>query len=318
MASKGVFFTMIAIFVIILVIAIVSTRESYRYRERSNAIYSRVRTMNNFIDDFEKDIERGLYIGGYRALISMNSYVRLIENYVDDFDIVFTEILVNGTGNNTEMDLMNQENQGADIMSWLSRVNEEASKLNINVVMDVNDITVTHTTPWNLRVFFNITYNINDQKNIASWTINKEFSKDFSIKGFEDPVYTVETADKVTVLINQTPDTDFVNDGTNDTTVLENHISNSYYIESTTAPSFLMRFTGNLSASEFGIESIVNPVDLSAQSIPIKQRSLVDHVYFGNETTTDFCNVQNMPTWFRIDNANDDTYEVDILTKTSC
>ena len=80
--KKGVFFTFIALFIIILVVAVVTTKDTYRYRERSNAISSRVKTMNNFIQDFEEDLERELFIGGYRALISMNSYVRQIQDKI--------------------------------------------------------------------------------------------------------------------------------------------------------------------------------------------------------------------------------------------
>ncbi|MBT3720114.1 hypothetical protein HN789_05230 [archaeon] len=316
--KRGVFFTFIALFIIILIIAIVSTKQRFRYTQKSNAIASRIRTMNNFIDDYEKDIEREIYIGGYRALISMNSYIRQLQDYVIDFDTIFNEILVNGTANGTAMELMTQESQGASINSWLIRVNEEAGNLNIEINVDVHDVRVEHISPFVVRVKANLTSEIVDSKGLAEWTINKVYFKDFSIIGFEDPLYTVETTDKITVLINVTPSMDFVNEATNDTGVLQNHVENNFYINDSKGPSFLMRYTGNLSASEFGIVSFVNPEDLSAQLGSYKSRSLVDYVYFANHTTTDYCNFQNMSNWFRLDQDNLETYEVDGIDKTSC
>lgn len=317
-SKKGVFFTFVALFVIILIVAMVSTKQRYRYSEKSNAISARIRTMNTFIEDYEKDIEREVYIAGYRSLISMSSYIRTIKNYVDDFDTVFEEILVNGTANGTSMELMQQEGQGASIISWVERINQEAAELNINVNVHVNDVHVEHVSPWEIRINLNITSFIQDSKQLAAWNITKTYSKELFIFGFEDPLYTVGTLDIITVLVNQTPDIDFVNDVTNDTSVLMNHIQNNFYTNNSLAPSFLMRFTGNLSGSPYGIESMVNPEDMSAQIGSYKQRSLIDYIYFGNQTTTDYCNFQNISNWFRLDDQHLELYEVDDFSKTSC
>ena len=316
--KKGMFFTFVALFLIIIIVSIINTKSTYRYRDNANAVSSRVVTMNEFISDFEDDFQRELYIGGYRALLSMNSYIRQIQGYVDDFDSVFSEILVNGTANNTEMELMSQETQGASISSWLSRINDESKKLNIQVNLTVENITLVHTTPWDIELRASVNVVINDTNNLASWVFAKTYKSSFSIYGFEDPIYIVETKDKVTSLINVTPDTDFVDDATNDTTVLNNHLTNSFYAESDKAPSFLMRFSGNFSNSTYGIESMVNLEDLNAQGISLKNRSVIDYIYFGNKSTTDYCNVDNMPSWFRIDSGHIEQYEVDLLGKSLC
>lgn len=316
--KKGVFFTFIALFMIILIVAIASTKQRYRYTEKSNAIATRVRTMNGFIEDYEKDVNRELYIGGYRSLLSMNTYMRQTQDYIEDFDLVFTEILINGTANSTSMELMHQEGQAASLSGWLLRINEEASQLNVRVDVVVNDIYLEHITPWVIRLNVNMTSHITDSKELAHWNITKVYFKEFSILGLEDPLYTVGTEDKITVLINMTPSLDFVNQATNNTDVLNTHIENNYYVNSTKAPSFLMRFSGNLTNSTYGIESMVYPVDMSAQMGSYKQRSLVDYIYFGNQTTTDYCNFQNMSSWFRLDSEHLEFYGVDDFSKTSC
>ena len=277
--------------------------------------------MNNFIEDFEKDLDREMFIGGYRALLSMNSYIKQTEDYVDDFDAIFSDIFINGTINGTVLYLMEQGTLGASVNSWLIRINEESAKLNINVQLIANNVTVQHVSPWHIEILLNTTVNITDVKGLASWTFEKQYTKTLSILGFEDPLYIVGTEDKVTNLINITPNLDFVNEtNNNDTTVLKDHLSNSYYVNVSIAPSFLMRFTGDLSASPYGIESMVNLEDLNAQNIPILARSLIDYIYFGSQVTTNYCNVSEVPEWFRIDNSNNhlEFYEVENLSKQLC
>lgn len=319
--KKGVFFTFIALFIIILLVALISTKDKYRYREKSNAMLVRTRTVNNFIVDFEKDLDRELFIGGYRALLSMNLYLKDTEQYITDFDSVFEEVLFSGSINGTSFNIMVEEgNQGADITSWLSRVNEEASKMNLEANLTVHELSVRHISPWEVEVTMVTEVYIRDTKGVASWDYNKTYAKGFSILGFEDPLYIIGTHDKVTNLINVTPSTEFIGAG-NDTTVLNTHLLNSFYINSTKAPSFLMRFSGNLSPSPYGIESMVNFDDLDLQNILPLQRSVIDYIYFGNASTTDYCNITGtppLPDWFRIDNSSISFYGIDALNPEEC
>ena len=315
--KRAVFFTFIAMFIVVLVVAVVSTRDSYRYREKSRAVTARIRTMNNFIDDFEKDLDREIYIGGYRSLLSMNAYIRQIEDYVEDFDAIFEEILVNGTANGTSMDLMSQDTKGASINSWLARLNDEAAEQNINVDITVNDVTVTQENPWAVIINFESTVVIDDIKSLASWNFDKVYTREISIIGFEDPLFTVGTYDEVISLINVTPisSLDFVTGG-GDATNLNTHLLGDYYVNNPDAPSYLMRFEGNFSPSPYGIESLI---DITALDAPDPDKSVVDHVYFDTTNPTVYCNVSGgVPSWFKIDIDHYDFYEIDNLTSVVC
>jgi hypothetical protein len=318
---KAVFFTFAAIFLIIILIAIITTTSTYRYREKGTAVSARVMTMNTFISDFEKDVDRELYIGGYRALISVNAYLRQIQGFIPELKPVFSEILVNGTANGTSMAIMRQEGQGADIESWLARINEESAKMNIIIRLDIKEVDIVQSTPWNVTVLFNTTVNISDVKNLASWTFNKVYSVQFPILGFEDPLYVVATSDKMANIINVTPTIDFVNDSSKNPENLYTHLMKSYYINTTLAPSFLMRFSGNLSPSPNGIESMVNLDEYFGQYGYYLSRSVIDYIYFGNQTTLNRCiNNTIMPLWFKLDTNHTDTnvYETDYLNMTTC
>lgn len=318
MNKKGVFFTFAAIFIIILIISITSTHNTFRYRERSTSIAKRVSTMDNFISDVDGDFDRELFIGGYRALLGLQKFIREKEGYIDNLDLRFREILVNATVNGTQIDLMRQEGQGADIISWTNRINEEANKIDIGFNFSVNKLYLMQKSPWEVTIVVNATYYIDDLKGLVRWNITKMYEKDISIIGFEDPLYIVETNDKVSNLITMTPDLNFVSDLDNDTAVLTGHLNSSYYLNTSSGPSFLMRFTGNFSNSTYGIESMVNLLQFQKQSIEVLNKSVIDHIYFGSNPTVDLCNIQNMPVWFRIDAARKELYEIDELESEVC
>ena len=52
--------------------------------------------------------------------------------------------------------------------------------------------------------------------------------------------------------------------------------------------------------------------ELSAQEIETKDKSCVDYIYFSDDTPEDN-GIQEMPSWFRIDDAHLDDYGVEGL-----
>ena len=80
---------------------------------------------------------------------------------------------------------------------------------------------------------------------------------------------------------------------------LLNHTLSSYYRSHTDAPSFLNRLQGNLSASQYGIESLVNLQKLSSQGVPTQQKTVVDYIYFSTQNPA-HNGVSGMPSWFRL------------------
>ena len=94
---------------------------------------------------------------------------------------------------------------------------------------------------------------------------------------------------------------------------LTGHALNSYYLASTSGPSFLNRLQGISSGNDNGIESLVNLQELSQQGIVVKEKSVVDYIYFlsVNEAS---CNdaPSGMPSWFRLDSEDGhlSTYQV--------
>ena len=306
MNKKGIFFTLIAI--LVTSIAIFLFALGSREAGQDDAIRIRINTMNNFINDFELDMQRALHIAAFRTTLGLEQNIIQEGVFLSDVKAAFTEAILNGSYNQIPMTVLNN----ATLPDWETRIKKQAEKIKIEVNLTINDIDVVHKDSWNIEVRINATINLKDKDGLAQWTVEKEIASELSIIGFEDPLYPLNSLGRITNIINKTPFTDFVQG--DDTTNLQKHLNDSFYIAHNDAPSFLMRLTGNLSASPYGIESLVNLEDFSDQGLPTKARSAVDYIYFGNQATTDFY-IENMPSWFKVDQDHLQTYEVQDLTK---
>jgi len=309
LSKKSMFFTITAIALISLIIFSFTIYTSYKLRDKMMVTETRIYSMNSFIDDVEKDIERGLYISGFRSLMSMEQYITDNGIFLYNVNSCFKEAFLNGTINNSQMSLMNE----STFINWTQRIKEQAIKLDIIVEFDVHDVTIYQKNPWAANIGINVTLNVEDVKKTASWKRPLYITTNISIQEFEDPLYVINSYGRVTNTIIKTNITDFIGPN-NETTNLKIHVNNSYYIESNTAPSFLMRLEGNLSNSVYGIESLVNLEEFQAQEVPIKSRSVVDYIYFGDQTTENY-NIQDMPSWFKLDEEHLETYECEDLTE---
>ncbi len=300
--KKAMVFTIISVILISILVFSFTLYNKYSLRDKSVVIGTRVKSMDNFIRDIENDIERGVYITGFRAIMSMEQYITTNGKFIGDFQPRFREAFLNGTINNSKMALMNE----STFVNWTDKVKFEAEKLDINLDFDINDVIIYHDNPWEVKVYVDIKINVKDKKNTASWDRDVKITANISIEEFEDALYSINSNGKVTNKIIKTTITNFV-DG-EDTTNLQIHLNNSYYIESETAPSFLMRLAGNLSSSPYGIESLVNIEEFKSQGFQTKSRSVVDYIYFGTESTND-CQIENMPLWFMLDDNHLSAYQ---------
>jgi len=216
--------------------------------------------------------------------------------------------VMNGTIGSVSLVLM----QNSTFPEWVARLQSEALKTGIVVSFNVSSVTIYQDDPWHVKGKINLSINVTDTRNSSSWHQHREIISSMSILGLEDPLYAVKTYGRAPNSINMTPyDGNYVSGV--DVTNLNRHANNSYYANSTSAPSFLMRFEGNLSASPYGIESMVNLQTLQDQGLAVKQKSVIDYVYWGSSNTTDY-RVTGTPSWFYIDSGHVARYQVGGLT----
>ena len=302
--KKGMFFTIIAMALLSLFLV---SYTFYAIVQDRKTVNKRIDTMNGFVFSMEQDLPRQLYTSGFRIIFLLEKQIAETGNYTDNFDLVFENAFFNGTIDGQQAELMN----GAKFPDIEFAIQEKANKLNLNVTFLSPQISVSQEDPWNIKVVLTSILSVRDKGDLALWNKTLIVEEDIPIENFEDPIYVVSTTGFVTNKINKTIYDYFVND--TNVTNLNSHLTNSYYIASDSAPSFLNRLQGNLSANENGIESLVYLPGLSAQGVSVKDKSCVDYIYFSTLNPTYYA-IQGMPSWFKIDENHLDIYNVSGLT----
>ena len=194
---------------------------------------------------------------------------------------------------------------------WANKISAEAGKIDIKFNFTINDVRLNQTDPWTIDIGVNVSLDIRDNRNTSYWIRERYLTSRIGISGFEDPLYAVNSKGRIANAIIKTNITDFVIGG--DAKNLMVHANNSYYAANNNSPSFLMRLQGDLGNSSLGIESLVNVDKFLQQGISAKDRSAVDYIYFGAQSTVNY-RVNNTPEWFKIDDAHLDFYQVRNIT----
>lgn len=294
--KRGVFYTTAAIALTIVIIITYSAYNTYRLSDKMEVIQIRIETVNFFIKDVERDINKGIFITGFRTLLSFNQYITTNGTFLTNLNERFKESFLNGTINHQPLSLM----KDSTFTDWANKISAEAKKVDIIFNFTINDVKLNQSDPWGVDIGVNLSLDIRDKRNTSYWIRERYLTQRISIIGFEDPLYVVNSRGRVTNAIRISNITQFVVNGKVDNLLV--HMNNSYYIAHNDSPNFLMRLEGNLGNSSFGIESLVNLEKFQQQGLALKDRSIVDYIYFGTKTTTNF-RVNNTPEWFKIDGS---------------
>ena len=294
MSKKAIFYTTAAIALTTVIFVTYSAYSAYRLSDRMDVIQIRIETVNFFIKDVENDMSNGAYIAGFRTLLSLNQFITTNGTFIDNLNERFKESFLNGTINQQPFSLM----EDSTFTDWADKISAEASKVDIKFNFTINDIKLNQTDPWTVSIGLNLSLDVRDKRNTSYWIRDRYLTTKIDIIGFEDPLYIVNSNGRVTNAIIQSNITNFVVAGKVDNLLI--HTNNSWYVAHNDSPSFLMRLEGNLGNSTYGIESLVNLAEFQQQGLALKDRSIVDYIYFGTKSTTNF-RINNTPEWFKID-----------------
>lgn len=304
--KKGMFFTLITILFIIILMFFITMKADYKLSQKTKVVGTRVNTMDNFIHDTELDMKRGLYISGFRAVLSLNEFVVSKGAYLEDTHFAFNESIMRGTINGEEMGLMNL----FTFPDWIQRIQGKAQNFGLKISFSNQSIRLYQEDSWHIGIILNTTISLEDTANTALWERASSVTTMIDITNFEDPVYVVETYGRMTNPIKKTAfEGSYVSGGNVGNLAI--HAENSLYAENIDAPSFLMRFEGDFSSSPYGIESMINLEELDNVGLPVYERSSVDYVYWGSEASG--YRILGMPEWFRLDENHLEKYQTEDL-----
>ena len=240
-------------------------------------------------------------------MLSFNQFISTNGSFLDNVNTRFKESFLYGTINQQPLSLM----QDSTFTDWANKISAEADKIDIKFNFTINDVKLNQSSPWSVDIGLNISLDIRDKRNTSYWVRNRYLTNTISIIGFEDPLYVVNSKGRVTATIVISNITQFVVNGKVDNLLL--HTNNSYYVAHNDSPNFLMRLEGNIGNSTMGIESLVNLDKFTQQGLPIKDRSIVDSIYFGTRNTVNY-RINNTPEWFKIDQEHLKFYQVENIT----
>lgn len=271
--KRGQLFTILAILLLALMFI---SFEIYSVFHEREAIKTRVSTMDSFLHSIEKNLERQLYISGFRVIFLANNEVASSSNYISNITQFFDEAFYNGTVNGIPSNIT----IGATYDDMLNSVNNNAKKINVEIIMENTTVEFKHAGPWNIRFTMISDFIMQDKQGLVKWEKKQNISVLLPVEGFEDPLFTVNSGTKISRKVNRTI---YEGNYTNwpDVANLREHFDNGYYAAHSDAPSFLMRLEGNLNSDPNGIESFVKLSEFESQSLPVDYtKSIVDHEYF--------------------------------------
>jgi len=307
--KRAYFYTIIGVMLIVMLLLLMDFRIDTEVEQSSEATISRVIAMDLLLDDLQKDIDRAVYITGFRALTGVVDYVIESGNYIDDSEQRLREAFENGTVYGEQLTVL----VNSSMSDWITKIIQLSEQRGFNLSLSINRVNFSMKSPWKVAVSTNLSVQLTDFSNTASWKTTIGSQQDISIVNFEDPVYMIMSFGRVFNVINVSNITDFVVG--NDTTNLKFHINHSLYISSELAPDFLMRLEGNFSSSQFGIESLVYLPEFSQQELPVYERSCVDYLYACGCNESLYIVNDTYESWFRLDEQHLAVYQAEDVSE---
>jgi len=297
--KKGFMYSLIVVIFIILIIASYMVSSKVSLREQTYSSSRAIKKLDNKLNTVQEDTQRGLYIVGFRTLIAMDDIISKDAEYFNDVNTVFSEIFFNGTYEGENITIMN----GTTFYDFKKDIEDALRKENIILNITPHDVSLSMSSPWNVRVTMNATISLQDFAKLAGWNNDFLIYSDVSIVDLNDPLYLVYSDSFVRNQIRKSNITLFVS-GAGNTDNLWYHMNNSLYIASDTAPNYLMRLEGDISPDESGIESLINYDKFEEQGFAKENRSSVDYIYLANGGSYNLSSIAgspSMPSWFKLD-----------------
>ncbi len=299
MNKKAVFFSLMAILLISIILVSVKPQSYVTLVNKVPVIQSRVHIANDFVNDINNNyFDRVLFVSGNAAL---NAYLKNItsETHFDtqvEFEKKLRELMINGT-----LDGSTKKYNNFTIKYLFKKISDLAnSTLKLETKFEIGKSEIYQsfeTGPWELAINMSFNYTVN--ASIAKWNISRNISSRINLIGFEDPLFSINTASlspSIKRYIHKT------NIGKWNVSNLEIFINSSEYKYDNHSPSFIGRMVNDSSSSECcGIQSFIN----SSDAFNMTNGDLGGTHGFRNKSFIDFCYFESTQLI-----CSDDTWEV--------
>jgi len=310
---KGIFFSIILIFIIMFLILFVSINKSLvSYQSSQKSAENRISAMLGFYDNVIFDSQKSADIICKRAMSSAINYITL-NGYplssVPGSNSTIVELMTNGSINGIQQDFMNDSKIG----DWENTIEGLGRQEGFQTNISIKDIVIQPADSFHLSFSYSISVNLSDTMTETNLTKTSRQYLLVSIENFEDPTYPLNTYGRVINIIKKSPH--WLNYSSTDPANLNDDLTNSYYHPSLNGASFLDRLEGkytvqskyNIAAVPIGLESFVSKDKIAYYGLPITTDATnVDYFYFSGSAVTahSISSPPGMPSNFKLDNEN--------------
>jgi hypothetical protein len=275
---KGFIFVVSAVIIVSILLLVFLTFDEYSFSDESVGSQRRLAFANDFVRAFNQDLERAIRIASFRTLIALEEHIALSGQFLNDTEAHFAETVYNGTINGVPANLLTN----SSIVAYLDRIGVIADRFGLELEVEVFDIILNQSDPWFVDVMVVANVSVFDKSGVASWNFFEEYHSEVPINNLRDPLYATFTQNRFYNTIRPYP---LVLGEGSASGNLELLLGSSFYVESSFAPSFIQRFSNNLTPNpSAGIESLVNVLLISDQDVDVyPDRVKVDYIYFNED-----------------------------------
>ncbi len=289
--KKAFFFSFISIMILGFFMIVFSNMYSSRiFAAELDVESARVINANSFVSFVEDNyIPRILLASTRWATLTLIDHINQTNQPVapdlDSLDEVYKNLIMNGTRDGTSATYM-VDMDGYTLEQWLTNLSEEVSEsfhFELDFDLGSASLDVYQQNAWRMGVNFSIDFTLLTES--ASWNSSAQYLLNYSIVGFDDPIY----------LMNEEPDfynQIFESNYTRGRSILwlerslfeDSLYDHGYYLKNTKGMSFLQRMINSTQDEDAsfccGIQSLVNPGVNAPSTIPSNNFSYVDTLFF--------------------------------------
>ena len=271
MNKRGFIFTFISVTLVSVLVLAFLIQYTSRAKAEIEKTNTEVETMNSFVKALNDDyLPRALRVSGNQAILALLQNMSENDAYITNGEIrnYIVNAMIDGEYNNNfgqpqgPLLKMMKDYEGANytINDTLKELVHLANLTGITFRFDEirdnpSDLNTFQGNPWQINFTLKLTYEITNRKGDVSWSYsNKIIRTSMPITAYRDPFYMIDQDGDgnpgVNITINRT-----IYDLPGE---INPHVQYTNFLACNQAPSFLNRMQKITTASEFGIESMVD------------------------------------------------------------
>jgi hypothetical protein len=275
-----------------MVIVLLSLKEPY-FSENE---YIRINKLNEFVKDFKKEINSGVYISSFYFLQNITKEIYDTNTFISN----------KTTLNQKYIEFLNSETNNNSIKHWFSNFEKILTKEKFSFSYQIKNHSITEHNCTHILFNLKIDFEFSDKKTNTKFNDSYISLNYVSIFNLDDPIYHVLSNEKVIHKI--TFHDSNISQITNNT--ISDFAKTGKYFCYENSVSYLNRILGDHTKTNNGIFSFIYVPDYYFMDIFYENASIIDYDYLLN-TTTNTYKVNNTEYWIYLDETDINNFNLE-------